>query len=94
MLGANELPLRQGFHLRRKRAAGQMAGRCVGWKSCELENIGFNRPFHVGAGFASLAPTYFISQSALTPLLRFSTCDPLRWARSWRAALRAAIFRF
>ena len=48
--------------------------------------------FHVGASFVSLAPTYFISQSALTPLLLLSNCDPLCWARSWWAALRAAFF--
>ena len=47
---------------------------------------------HVGASFVSLAPTYFISQSALTPLLLLSNCDPLCWARSWWAALRAAFF--
>ena len=35
---------------------------------------------HVGASFVSLAPTYFISQSALTPLLLLSKPDPLRWA--------------
>ena len=55
-------------------------------------NIGFNRPCHVGASFVSLAPTYFISQSALTPLLLLSNCDLLCWARSWWAALRAAFF--
>ena len=37
-------------------------------------NIDFNRPFHVGAKSA---------------LLLLSNCDPLRWARSWCAALRA-----
>ncbi len=37
-------------------------------------NINFNRPFHVGAKSA---------------LLLLSNCDPLRWARSWCAALRA-----
>ena len=47
---------------------------------------------HVGASYVSLAPTFFKSQSALTPLLLLSNCDPLRWARSWWAALRAAFF--
>lgn len=51
--------------------------------------------FHVGASVISLAPTFFFkSQSALILLLLLSTCDPLRWARRWWAALRAAIFRF
>ena len=26
------------------------------------------------------------------PLLLLSNCDPLRWARNWQAALRAAFF--
>ena len=38
---------------------------------------------HVGASFVSLAPTYFISQSALTPLLLLSKSNPLRWASIW-----------
>ena len=45
---------------------------------------------HVGASFVSLAPTFFKSQSALTPLLLLSNCDPLRWASVWGTALRAA----
>ena len=32
---------------------------------------------HIGASFVSLAPTYFISQSALTPLLLLSKSQPL-----------------
>ena len=36
--------------------------------------------FHVGASSISLAPTYFISQSALMPLLLLSKSNPLRWA--------------
>ena len=47
-------------------------------------------PHHVGASFVSLAPTYFISQSTLTPPPLLSNCAPLHWARSWRAARRAA----
>ncbi len=38
---------------------------------------------HVGASFVSLAPTYFIIQSALTPLLLLSKSNPLRWASIW-----------
>ena len=38
------------------------------------------RPHHVGASYVSLAPTYFISQSALTPLLLLSKSNPLGWA--------------
>ena len=34
--------------------------------------------FHVGASCVSLAPTFFKSQSALTPLLLLSNCDPPR----------------
>src|SRR5699024_12413699 len=41
------------------------------------EDIDFNRPFHVGASFVSLAPTFFKSQSALAPLLLLSKPDPL-----------------
>ena len=33
--------------------------------------------FHVGASFVSLAPTFFKSQSALTPLLLLSKSQPL-----------------
>ena len=32
---------------------------------------------HVGASFISLAPTYFIGQSALMPLLLLSKSNPL-----------------
>ena len=38
---------------------------------------------HVGASYISLAPTYFISQSALMPLLLLSKSNPLRWASIW-----------
>ena len=54
--------------------------------------IFFGNRSHVGASCVSLAPTFFKSQSALTPLLLLSNCDPLRWVRSWWAALRAAFF--
>ena len=37
----------------------------------------------VGASYVSLAPTYFISQSALTPPLLLSKANPLRWASIW-----------
>ena len=40
------------------------------------EDIDFDRPFHVGASYVSLAPTFFKSQSALTPLLLVSNCEP------------------
>ena len=45
--------------------------------------------FRVAAGTmseqssVSLAPTYFISQSALMPLLLLSKSNPLRWASIW-----------
>ena len=39
--------------------------------------------FHVGASVISLAPTYFISQSALILLLLLSKSNPLRWASIW-----------
>ena len=57
------------------------------------EGWGFEslRAYHVGASFVSLAPTYFISHSALTPLLLLSKSNPLRWA-SIRGALWAALF--
>ena len=64
--------------------ASDSGSECWGFESL--------RPYHVGASFVSLAPTYFISQSALTPLLLLSNCDLLCWARSWWAALRAAFF--
>ena len=38
---------------------------------------------HVGASVISLAPTYFISQSALSLLLLLSKSNPLRWASIW-----------
>ena len=41
---------------------------------------------HVGASFVSLAPTFFKSQSALTPLLLLSNCDPLGCAWAFRPA--------
>lgn len=37
----------------------------------------------LGASSISLAPTYFISQSALMPLLLLSKSNPLRWASIW-----------
>ena len=59
---------------------------------CIIKNIDFNRPFHVGASFVSLAPTYFISQSALTPLLLLSKPDPQRWAQVWVRRCAAVLF--
>ncbi|MCI6257158.1 MAG: hypothetical protein MR648_11225, partial [Clostridiales bacterium] len=47
------------------------------------ENIQIVIVFHVGASSISLAPTYFISQSALMPLLLLSKSNPLRWASIW-----------
>ena len=38
---------------------------------------------HVGASVILLAPTYFISQSALILLLLLSKSNPLRWASIW-----------
>ena len=63
--------------------ASDSGSECWGFESL--------RPYHVGASFVSLAPTYFISQSALTPLLLLSKSNPLRWASIW-GALWAALF--
>ena len=49
--------------------ASDSGSECWGFESL--------RAYHVGASFVSLAPTYFISQSALTPLLLLSNCAPL-----------------
>ena len=49
--------------------ASDSGSECWGFESL--------RAYHVGASFVSLAPTYFISQSTLTPLLLLSNCDPL-----------------
>ncbi len=48
-------------------------------KSSVLWTWGFESPHrhHVGASFVSLAPTFFKSQSALTPLLLLFSRDPL-----------------
>ena len=40
-------------------------------------------PYHVGASYISLAPTFFKSQSALIAPLLLSKSDPLRWASIW-----------
>ena len=63
--------------------ASDSGSECWGFESL--------RACHVGASVVSLAPTYFISQSALTPLLLLSKSNPLRWA-SIRGALWAALF--
>ena len=44
--------------------------------------------FHIGASFVSLAPTYFISQSALTPLLLLSKSQSLTLGRDLGPPLR------
>ena len=49
-------------------------------------------PYHVGASFVSLAPTFFKSQSALTSLLLLSKSNPLRWVSIWLLnAIHAAL---
>ena len=63
--------------------ASDSGSECWGFESL--------RACHVGASVVSLAPTYFISQSALTPLLLLSKSNPLRWASIW-GALWAALF--
>ena len=42
-----------------------------------IKNIQIEVRFHVGASYGSLAPTYFICQSALTPLLLLSKQNQL-----------------
>ena len=49
------------------------------------------RVYHVGASFVSLAPTYFISQSALTPLLLLSKPQPLCWVAVWGRRFAAVL---
>ena len=56
-------------------SAPALGAGCRRFESCHSD--------HVGASFVSLAPTYFISQSALTPLLLLSKSNPLRWASIW-----------
>ena len=70
--------LRRSSFQNRNRFAGfrfcePPCGRLVPIKRC----IFFINTGHVGASFVSLAPTYFISQSALTPLLLLSKSQPL-----------------
>lgn len=48
--------------------------------------------FYFAFSLAFVAGIYFVTQThvgAKSALLLFSNCDPLRWVRSWRAALRA-----
>ena len=52
------------------------------------------RAYHVGASFVSLAPTYFISQSALTPLLLLSNCAPLLLGSQLVCRPAGGMFRF
>ena len=50
------------------------------------------RFFSFAFSLAFVAGIYFVTQThvgAKSALLLFSNCDPLRWVRSWRAALRA-----
>ena len=49
------------------------------------------RAYHVGVSFVSLAPTYFISQSALTPLLLLSKPQPLCWVAVWGRRFAAVL---
>ena len=60
-------------HLRCGCSSSGRAPPCQGGGS-EFEP---RRPLHVGASYVSLAPTFFKSQSALTPLLLLSKPDPL-----------------
>ena len=53
------------------------------------------RFFYFAFSLAFVAGIYFVTQThvgAKSALLLFSNCDPLRWVRSWRAALRADFF--
>ena len=62
--------------------------------------LGFHRSFHDTRTSSSQATYrlrrafsfYYKAHRALILLLLASNCDPLRWARSWWAALRAAFF--
>ena len=50
------------------------------------------RFFYFAFSLAFVAGIYFVTQThvgAKSALPLFSNCDPLRWVRSWRAALRA-----
>ena len=50
-------------------------------------------PYHVGAKFALLRRLFCLRQKRRhppAPLFLLLNCDPLRWARSWWAALQAA----
>ena len=53
------------------------------------------RFFYFAFSLAFVAGIYFVTQThvgAKSALLLLSNCDPLRWVRSWRAALRADFF--
>ena len=54
-----------------------MAGRCVGWKSCELENIDFNHPLRLVASDISPATSFFISLQSSILLLLATKPNPL-----------------
>ncbi len=61
-------------------------------ESSDLQSVGGPRRSKV-----RFAPTFFYScgtkeRHPPAPLLLLPNCDPLCWARSWRAALRAAFF--
>ncbi len=48
--------------------------------------------FYLAFSLAFVAGIYFVTQThvgAKSALLLLSNCDPLRWVRSWRAALQA-----
>ena len=53
------------------------------------------RFFYFAFSLAFVAGIYFVTQThvgAKSALLLLSNCDPLRWARSWRATPRADFF--
>ena len=97
MLGGSGFRLRRGFACgktlaRRTRAAAQKGRLSVLLQRFRQSKYRFSRPFHVGGSFVSLAPTYFISQSALTPLLLLSKPDPLCCAPVWGRRFAAVLF--
>ena len=59
---------------------------------CRGRRFESDQVHHVGASFVSLAPTYFISQSALTPLLLLSKPQPLHWVAVWGHRFAAVLF--
>ena len=102
MLRAAKPPLRNSppplaaTNLRRISAAGQKAGWVVLLKCCCKSEISVLTVPSTSEQ-SPLCSDVFLClwqkrRHPPAPLLLLSNCDPLRWARSWCAALRAAFF--